>query len=569
MFKSPIIRTFLILFSFLSLSVLYFGYGSFHHFNQLLIGDTATTDKYFYVWSLAWWPYAILHHLNPFITYSVWSPVGFNLTKTTAIPGLALLALPITLTAGPIAAHNLLAILTPGLAAWTCFLLCNFICQKINNASQKAAQWEWHHIIPALIAGFFFGFSSYEISHMLGHLNLTAGIFLLPLLVYLFLRATSHELTQLWFIISATASLILLFLISSELLVVFTLLSALAYSLAYYFMQDQRSALIKMIPILCFIYGITTVFVSPYLYFFMTHHQQGDVLVYHFYTDLLNLINPTPVFWLHNAYTTQWATAITPNFLEQNSYLGIPVILIWVIFSIQYRKYAYAKVLISLAIITLLLSFGPHLQIAGQRTLTFPWHHLFHLPIIKYIQFNRLGLLLSFYTALMIAIWLQQEGANKLYRYGLALFAFLFMIPSFDLSLRQGLTTSTPNFFSHGDYKKYISANDNVMILPFGQYFPSIVWQAQAHFYFRMPNNAIYVRQPPGFDGPIDLKFRRNLANQIDLHELKQYLQDKQVNAIVVTDAVLPKWRHLLSHLPAQSQKIDDVELYRIYFSKT
>ena len=64
---------------------------------------------------LVWWPYAIAHHLNPFVTQLIFAPVGFNLTWSTSIPLLSLLALPLTSTMGPIAAFNLLCVVFPAL----------------------------------------------------------------------------------------------------------------------------------------------------------------------------------------------------------------------------------------------------------------------------------------------------------------------------------------------------------------------------------------------------------------------------------------------------------------------
>ncbi len=42
---------------------------------QLLGGGT---DPFIYVWFLAWWPFALLHHLDPFFTHLVWQPEGLK-----------------------------------------------------------------------------------------------------------------------------------------------------------------------------------------------------------------------------------------------------------------------------------------------------------------------------------------------------------------------------------------------------------------------------------------------------------------------------------------------------------
>ncbi|HEY5058154.1 MAG TPA: hypothetical protein VII51_03965, partial [Gaiellaceae bacterium] len=51
-------------------------------------------DPQVFIWSFAWWPHAILHGENPFVSHAVWAPSGVNLTWTTTVPGLALLFSP-------------------------------------------------------------------------------------------------------------------------------------------------------------------------------------------------------------------------------------------------------------------------------------------------------------------------------------------------------------------------------------------------------------------------------------------------------------------------------------------
>ena len=73
-------------------------------------------DPQVFIWSFAWWPHAILHGENPFVTHAVWAPAGVNLAWTTTVPGLALLFSPLTLVAGAVASYNVAAVLMPALA---------------------------------------------------------------------------------------------------------------------------------------------------------------------------------------------------------------------------------------------------------------------------------------------------------------------------------------------------------------------------------------------------------------------------------------------------------------------
>ena len=71
---------------YLLLSLLYFGkLGDWGH---MYFGWGL--DPIQFIWFLNWWPWAIAHGLNPFISYYVWYPHGFNLTWATSVPAAAL-----------------------------------------------------------------------------------------------------------------------------------------------------------------------------------------------------------------------------------------------------------------------------------------------------------------------------------------------------------------------------------------------------------------------------------------------------------------------------------------------
>ena len=91
------------------------------------------------------------------------------MTWVTSMPCAALLASPITLLADAVVSFNVLSLLAPALSAWAGFLLAQYITRDTSSS---------------LIAGYLFGFSSYELGEMLGHLHLNMT-FVVPLLVLL------------------------------------------------------------------------------------------------------------------------------------------------------------------------------------------------------------------------------------------------------------------------------------------------------------------------------------------------------------------------------------------------
>jgi hypothetical protein len=82
------------------------------------VGDPGS-DKTIFMWAFVWWPYALRHGHDPFVSHAVWVPDGIDLSWVTAVPGPSLLASPLTWAAGPVVTYNVLAVLAPALAAWT------------------------------------------------------------------------------------------------------------------------------------------------------------------------------------------------------------------------------------------------------------------------------------------------------------------------------------------------------------------------------------------------------------------------------------------------------------------
>lgn len=104
---------------YLALSCLFFGRGLIGHFYTYHIG--AGADPPLMIWFLTWWPHAIANRLNPFLTHAYWAPSGFNITWSTSIPLISLIAAPVTAMLGSIANLNIFCLLSLPVAAWCTF----------------------------------------------------------------------------------------------------------------------------------------------------------------------------------------------------------------------------------------------------------------------------------------------------------------------------------------------------------------------------------------------------------------------------------------------------------------
>ncbi len=214
---------------YLALSFLYFGLPVASHFGRDWIGSG--TDPQIFVWSLAWWPHAVLHWQNPVVTHAVWPPVGLDLTWVSSIPALAAVFAPVTLTAGPVAAYNAASILVPALGAWTAFLLCRHVTRSY-----------W----PSLAGGYLFGFSSYELGHLQGHLHMSS-VFLVPLAGLLVIRYVEGSLDDRGLVLRLGPLLAVQFLLSTELLLTLTLALLVAWVAAVGLVSASRRRLAALV----------------------------------------------------------------------------------------------------------------------------------------------------------------------------------------------------------------------------------------------------------------------------------------------------------------------------------
>lgn len=138
--------------------------GSLHPGAALLGYPGDTFQHSWFIWHFA---RAVARGQNPFVTDLIFYPSRVNLAWSTTVPIASALALPLSLTAGPVAAYNLSLLLQLALDGFFAYLLCLRVCE--NRAA-------------AIIGGVCFGFSPFLMAEALGHLSLVTA-FPIPLYV--------------------------------------------------------------------------------------------------------------------------------------------------------------------------------------------------------------------------------------------------------------------------------------------------------------------------------------------------------------------------------------------------
>ena len=139
------------------------------HLGSVISGN-GPADPTQYMWAMWWFPHAILHGVNPFVTHAIWVKNDYNLASVTSTPLPAVLMAPITWLAGsvdgPVVGYNVANLLAPVISAWFAYRL----CYRLTGAP-------W----ASILGGWLYGFSSYFFAVEQGHLHLALA-FMPPVL---------------------------------------------------------------------------------------------------------------------------------------------------------------------------------------------------------------------------------------------------------------------------------------------------------------------------------------------------------------------------------------------------
>jgi hypothetical protein len=483
------------------------------------------------VWFLKWWPYAIGHGLNPFVTHIVWAPSGANLAGTTSIPGLALVGSPLTLTVGPLVTYNLLYLIAPALSAWTAYLLCRHITGRV---------------LPSVVGGYLYGFSSYELSKMLGHLNL-AFVFVPPLCLLLVLLRMEDRITPLRFVVLLAAALTFQFLVSTEIFFTLTLFGLLAYLVAIVGLGRSRArSLAGAGGWVVVAYGVSAAALAPYLFFVLNGLSHAPI--YDFYptlysTDLLNFVVPTALTRVGWESFVAVSGKFSGNIGEQGAYLGLPLLAIVVLFVWRERRTYPAKFLPVILGLIMLATLGPKLHVEGEEKVALPWKPLASLPLAKYALPGRFMLYAFLVLAVLVSLWLASARTPTWTKWTLAPAAVVLLLPNWRGPFYNSPVT-VPPFFRDGVFRQYLSPGENTIVIPYGDHGHSMLWQVETGMYFRMAGGYVTVRPPKAFrNWPILPTLYGSISDPNPEEDLKAFLGANGVGAIIVADssaALLP-----------------------------
>lgn len=535
---------------YLVISIVYFGLPLLGHLTTNYIGNG--NDPTMFMWWLYWWPYAVIHGLNPFITHAVWAPSGFNLAWSTGIPGLSFIAAPFTFTLGPTASYNIMMLLSPALAAFATYVLVFHLTRRF-----------W----PSVFGGFFFGFSSYEIGQLIGHLNLSF-ICLIPLCVFLVLLFFEEKLGPIKFLILMTVALFFQFLISTEIFASMTVLGAIVLIISVIILPEVRHKILSKGKMILAAYGIAVVLLSPYLYYIFAYGYPLSPInsPANFSSDLLNFLFPTEITLIGHSQFYIITGIFAGNDLENGAYIGLPLLLVILIYFLQFWRTRSGKLLIISLTLMIVASLGPILHVDGTKTIPLPWELITRFPLINQALPARFMAFAFLFIALIVALFLSNFKTNKWRQaaaYGLVLLSIVFLIPNTQGGYWDS-QTSMPPFISQGIYKNYLHRGETVIIIPYGYNGQSMLWQAETGMYFNMAGGYVGLTPKDFIDWPIVQTFYSDEFVPDYTEQLKAFLASHNVHAAIVNNSSPKIFFQLFDSLGVKPISIGGIELYQI-----
>lgn len=501
------------------------------------------SDPSLFVWAIAWWPHALTHGLNPFITHAVWAPQGLNLTWDTSVPSVALLMWPVTAAAGPITAYNLAMLLAPTLSALAAFGLCRELTGKF-----------W----PSLLGGWMFGFGPYEMGQTLGHLHLTF-LFTVPLVVWLAVLRWRGRIPKV--VYAGVCGLALAFLlgVSIEVLTTFTTLSGAALMLAWLALPTQRRNMYSLAQWTVAAYAVALAITSPFIvYLFVGAGSASGVLhsaaIYS--ADLVNYVVPTPITWAGGAWSIPISSHFTGNLAENGAYLGVPLLVLAMVFGWGWRRERWAWILLGAIGVTIVGALGPQLHVDGTLIGKLPWTVITKLPLLK----NALPVRLAAYTdlglAILAAVWLASWSRR---RWSVAVLVGLVLLVAWWPSELRTTPAKVPYVLQPREVVRLFKPGATLVVLPYGNEGNSMLWQAVDEMGYRMTGGYLSFVPSAFAQSVVVAELYGRVPTRSDFGaQLAAFCRQHRVEAVVMTPGTPSALAASISKLPWRQAAVGD-----------
>jgi hypothetical protein len=220
--------------------------------------------------------------------------------------------------------------------------------------------------------------------------------------------------------------------------------------------------------------------------------------------DLLEFVVPSR-YNATGALFQSTARNFTATGAEMNAYIGLPLLVVLGTIVVRHRRSRTVQVTAMLTAVMALLSMGPRLHIAGTSTIPLPWNVIARLPLLGHLLPARLAVFTDLGVAVLLAYgighWARPATTRQHAIRAIAFAAVLAsLLPSATLLRGLSAPIATPTYFTSAAVER-IPEGSVALVAPWttdGRNDAPELWQALAHFRFRMPSGYAYIPDPEG-----------------------------------------------------------------------
>ena len=534
---------------------LYFGWHVIGSFHTHYVGYES--DPALFMWMLNWWPFSLLHGLNPLYTDYVWYPLGFSIANTTSIPLYGFALWPITVHFGAQTSYNLLAIYLSALSAWAMYGFAYFLTRQF-----------W----PAWASGLVFGFSTYMIGQTMGgHLNLMS-IYPIPLLAWISCAYCQQRLSARWSFVWFFFCFVLLVGTSREILAITGCIGCLTVLLSLLCYRDHRIKIVYCVVLAMGAMFCALILYWPYLIAFIKHlHDAKTAYPLSSVGFFWNLVLPSHISLLGQLLPQHFLMRLTPESrIEMTNYMGLLSLIIILYGGLSWKKTRTKPLLLFAWLMSFSLTFGPFVWITTNHLthILTPEVLFYEMPLLHKIIPARFSVGMWFFLAIMVALWMAEPAKKRWPKYGLIALGMFSILPSFSHNLRPWYSTNPPSqFFRHHTYQHYCPPSDPLWIIAISPHQgQAMLWQLASNMAFKQYYGYVNFMPPNHYPdyGLAWSVLHRHLFFNTSVR-LVNFLHAEPVTCLITTPQTVLHWHPLFTKLPAPVYQSHSLIVYRFH----
>lgn len=528
----------------------FFGRTLIFHFADFHAGSGP--DPQFMLWSVAWWPYALSHHVNPLFSRLVWAPEGFDVVWSSSINLQSILAAPLTLRWGPVVTLNLLALTMPALTALAGFALADRLVGKTG---------------PALLGGYLYGFSPFMVGHQAGaHIVLTSA-FLIPAIILLTLGRIEGRVGVRGFVLALALLFICQFLMGLELLGTIGIFGAAALGVAWLCWPERRARLQAVARLIAVAVTLTAIVLGPLLFHVLTGSGMGRHRVWADHgADLFELLVPGNFFLLGDLLGRGGSAAGYGHFSRDvGGYVGLPLLVLAIVFFSSRWGERRVRLLAVMLAMVYIAALGPSLHWRGVELCAMPWRLFDRIPLLNSAQAVRLTIYLHLLLALVATMWFADTTLGLPAKTAIVALIVVSILPNLRDQSLWAAGLETPAFFTSHEVRDNLRQGENVLLLPYSANGQGMTWQALSGMYFASAGGWTGPTPRSFAAWPIMAVFDRDAPVAQADQQFLAFLAAHHVTAVIIDqrDPLVARWLALMDQRTTRIARIDGVIVAR------